>query len=756
MYFVLFLMCMHIHVFESRGDADDDNKYILITDEMADLLSPQGVVSKIETCLSPSIKYIGRHIGGYGKYLEVLLHPEFSNISDTSACEFHFDLLSYLSLYPNSVITIEASSEWLDFRWYCELDFYSSQYTCDGISRCLSDECNCESQDKSVFYCQDKSGCISLTQTCDGSHDCKDGSDECICEGNIRLKCSDLAFGDYCVSSEWYCYQIRSESVDKKFRDILTSCSEETGIVVECDNMSNSPVRDVSNPVTECLHNNFDVMRNSFGYTSEILQTYCRQNCSMFYNGHDWTTFCKNVVYDYVPNFLITFKCNETDESLFFLNIICDEKVDCINGVDEIGCPGRFYCSDKTSVEWVSEDKICDSVKDCHNGADECAQCDMGPFSTTEFLIRSQVVFVLTSISGLATICLNAYLGFKCYLSMPLRHTGELDKIIRLQLYFNDLLMGVYQCLIVFASLVIKSKGDYCIFDQEWRSSIYCIVLGIVFTFSLHGSLLSIALMSVTRSLGCVIFTLHIKISTIKWLSLILTLVNLINSIVPIVPSAYIQKVFRTNIFLKHIKDNPFISTNPLNFSLLKAAHDRVFHKKSNNIYQILKDLRGITSDSNILQTTEISYYGNTGLCIHNIFKNQKDFFSYKIAYLTIIIFLLLIVSGSYIAIIVKNLKSRSEIQNGGGQTEQSVSATTKVIILIGSQLFCWIPFIGTAIYYTLLSDQSAHRMVSELFALIVIPINSLLNPIFYSGLYKIVTNRILSVQWLKKIFSRH
>ena len=49
---------------------------------------------------------------------------------------------------------------------------------CDDYSTCLADECNCGSD---TFLCADGDGCISLQQVCDGRANCKDFSDECLC-----------------------------------------------------------------------------------------------------------------------------------------------------------------------------------------------------------------------------------------------------------------------------------------------------------------------------------------------------------------------------------------------------------------------------------------------------------------------------------------------------------------------------------------------------------------------------------------------
>ena len=60
---------------------------------------------------------------------------------------------------------------------------------------------------------------------------------------------------------------------------------------------------------------------------------------------------------------------------------------------------------------------------------------------------------------------------------------------------------------------------------------------------------------------------------------------------------------------------------------------------------------------------------------------------------------------------------------------------TVKILLIIGTQLISWISFIGATIYYDL--NEGVPDLIFEIFATVVIPINSVLNPIFYSEIYK-------------------
>ena len=78
---------------------------------------------------------------------------------------------------------------------------------CDGISQCLTDECDCKHKvvkqteiETDVFWCADGSGCISFSNLCDSFLDCVDGSDECMC--NDAISCNAV---EYCITKRHYC-----------------------------------------------------------------------------------------------------------------------------------------------------------------------------------------------------------------------------------------------------------------------------------------------------------------------------------------------------------------------------------------------------------------------------------------------------------------------------------------------------------------------------------------------------------------------
>ena len=193
----------------------------------------------------------------------------------------------------------------------------------------------------------------------------------------------------------------------------------------------------------------------------------------------------------------------------------------------------------------------------------------------------------------------------------------------------------------------------------------------------------------------------------------------------------------------KNFLYNPFISSSYVNMTWLNHMHETYYSNKT-DLYTTIRDLNIITSKDNIFDVIDIGYYGNTRLCVHNVFKEQQSYLIYKLSYLITVTLLLVIVTLTYLIILKKQLESRREVGDIGGGIRQNAAAPSlalKISLMIGTQLASWLSFIGAAVYFQIVSD-SPPPVLFEVLALVVLPINSILNPIFYSELYKNIYSR--------------
>ena len=493
-----------------------------------------------------------------------------------------------------------------------------------------------------------------------------------------------------------------------------------------------------------------DFLEVSYVYSGPSAAQICQTLCTNTTELTNWKHFCPHMRFvdkRYYNGLFFFCETNNTDDSAesYHLIDICDGKVQCTNNADEVDCPDRFYCSkDEETLSWIDEGRVCDQRKDCKTGIDECSGCVMEGLASSEFLVNSKIVAAFAIIVGLGIIVINISVGLKTFHTESSSKAAEIDRILRLQICFYDCLMGFYMISLIVAAVKLRLKGNYCEFDEEWRSSLSCELLGITFSVSSHGSLLVIAIMSILRCLKCTMGnTIDLSIKTVIIMSFIVSLLNLFHAVLPTLPVHEIQSFFRTSIYLTAVERNPFITAREGSAMIeqVENIHRHYFHNSSPSIdvLRMVADLKhaNITSDDGIFEVSDICYYGNTPLCISNIFKMQQSYQVYKISYCIVISTLLAVMSAAYITILHKAKRCQQEV--GQAAHENTSRLAVKVSLMIISQILSWVSFIVAVIVFTWVLRYPPPAKLFEIFALIVIPANSLLNPIFYSELYKTI-----------------
>ena len=97
------------------------------------------------------------------------------------------------------------------------------------------------------------------------------------------------------------------------------------------------------------------------------------------------------------------------------MSFLCDGNIHCSNSADELGCPGRFYCSLDKTVTWIDESLVCDRKKDCTNGEDECSGCTVDGSESVEFMVESKLIAILATFGSLSIIIINISIGFTSF-----------------------------------------------------------------------------------------------------------------------------------------------------------------------------------------------------------------------------------------------------------------------------------------------------------------------------------------------------
>ena len=576
-----------------------------------------------------------------------------------------------------------------------------------------------------VFYCADGEGCIAFHNLCDGFKDCRDGSDECLC--NDVVNCVNGG-QDYCIPRSKYCKN--GTDTSGMYTNCLPSGNEGTVCKSNSKTLHEGRKIDLHDEKETFFENCFTQYLNTtvfnYGTFLPLLRQFFKTNCNRITGLADYVRRGGGLYF--------FFSCsgpNDDETESIGLEKVCDGIFDCGNKQDESSCPGMYACAGNNS-HVIKGFMLCDNHKDCPLGDDECQNCTNNGISSDTHMVKHRLISNMIILQCVLIIAVNLLAVWDIYKQEVSTKAGKIDRGIKFLVCFYDSLTGLYMLAVLIKSQLFK--GKYCSHDFNWRSSVSCQILGFLFTFSAHGSLFTISTMSFIRCYKCVSNRTASR-RVVTALLVVMSLFNAFNSVLPILPLSAIQDTFRAGAtFL----DNPFISV--YNKQEIMRIYRTYFGEKVAIVdtYSMLKKLNTISTRKTMFNPVEIGYYSYSSLCIHNIFGTQESFLWYQVMYMVLIALLLLVVSISYTIIVYNAFKiSRTLRLNLNNPIKNhNTDLSTKVVLMIGSQLCCWITVMGLMIISKLNGGYTSNT-VYEFTAIVLIPFNSYLNPIFNSNLYK-------------------
>ncbi|XP_076809777.1 uncharacterized protein LOC143452620 [Clavelina lepadiformis] len=629
----------------------------------------------------------------------------------------------------------------------------------DSVAQCTDKSDLCfQNNSFTCFRCLDGRLIISRSQVCNGIVDCYDLSDECLCED--QTACGEILgktwqSGQNCSMNEMPCngtcvsisavlcnHKIDcSDGIDEKYCDVM-GVSDEIFEVITCENKWGQVNARKCNGIPEC--------RN--------LEDEC-DSC------FPKAAFCNDTCHNLLP--IGDRYCNgRADEAYMFLN-----RTDCEKGFDEKSCPERFYCSGGVPLS-VGKTKECNGIKDCLDGSDEhidtkkckyrfyCEKsnttvsihfteagdgkedCPDGSdecptafqanaFSSQKEMISGYplqiIIWVMATFAISGNIFFIAHTIKQLAFSTNLSALARCNYVLLLNLGLADLLMGVY--LLIIAIKSVEYSGKYCEYDKIWRSSFLCASAGSLGIIASEASVLMLVLLTSFRMASVLkpfktTFTEHLK----RYLTLALASWILAILLATIPLFEFISSYFASSVWFPNV----ILSTDVVTREHLTNLVERLcfFHGNSgfdtSDLLSVLAYLSKRFPDSP--PKAVFGYYSDNPVCLPRFFVSHGEAaWEYSVFMIT-----LNFASFIYIAIGYVVLYRKSTAQFISAEAaQQSLALQRKVARLIVTDFACWVPICLMA--YIQLVGINLNPIAYVISAVVLLPINSVLNPILYS-----------------------
>ena len=433
---------------------------------------------------------------------------------------------------------------------------------------------------------------------------------------------------------------------------------------------------------------------------------------------------------------------------------MCNGYDDCEDSSDEANCtkisicpgfpdcdnseyiPGRLDCHTHLPSS-IPANFIMDGVDDCQNGLDECPtflDTDVPVFSRKYLIGRAAItlwLWVMTLVGIVGNISVFVYTLRRLLQRGSLSSIARANLLFVLNLSVADFFTALY--LLVIGSKNIEYAGTYCFKDLEWRTSNACNVLGSFAIFSTEASLFMLTLMTSQR--------LYTALDPLTRISVRLRLVVVgivlawcIAAVIGILP-LFLPHVFVERYWIKSKFFNlPLVQlpafdrffrtliyiSEPANTTALKPGFDfRTFLDSHYPQFKILGDF---------------GYYSENPFCVSHFYPTVGDngwYYPTLTITINLIAFVYVAVAYGYIYKV-----SSRDIGNSEQDTSSVLILQKRITKLVLVNFFVWFP-ICTASYVQLGLKMEFSPYVFVFTAVILFPINSVLNPLLYSDAFE-------------------
>ena len=462
------------------------------------------------------------------------------------------------------------------------------------------------------------------------------------------------------------------------------------------------------------------------------------------------------------------FQCNNS--RCVHYSQVCDLVDDCGDMSDEINCKNHMICEDTlnlTKHQFIALSQKCDGIYDCFDLSDECNDfCSREILSYMGIKVTSWIMgFLAVLFNGTAVVR-----GVICLLGLRKKAFSLLSLFNEMLISLigcGDFLMGVYLITLSAYDSVIFGRG-FCKHQPEWLTGKPCAFLGVISTVGSQISVFSMTTLSVIR-LAAIFkpsLTLPNQLSLKDMLLTVITVLtivatSLVIGLVPLQPSLedyFVQGLYYDpayKVFLGFLNKENHINILKSYYSNSTSAGNVTVIDSGMSWKEIGEKIESIFSqDYGTLSRKPVHFYGNDGVCLFKYFVRSDDARRSKYSstlvteqdpivwtMLTVNLACFIIMSLSYVIMLV--VRKKSTMRLIGHDSTEDEKVERRVTAMIVTDFLCWVPFIVvSALHNGQIIDASSWYAS---FAMIVLPVNSVINPLIYNEFWKRLRSRATS-----------
>ena len=568
---------------------------------------------------------------------------------------------------------------------------------CDGVWDCIGgfDEKNCKTYTcPGLFRCKDEKRCLDQFEVCDGVVHCKTSKDDekfclydkhicprnCNCFGN-SINCSISQYVGLPLISN----QTRSLDISQSNFIITPQSFLKLWFLVRL-NVSKCGISELESGSFAHLFNliELDLSKNNishlvngtFLYLGNIRKLHLHGNRIMQIASGTFNGLSKLQYLDLSHQHLITLKGDTFDGLISLLTL--DLSMNSLFQIEE----NSFRGLPVLHVLHINGNKIRNIAKNslsvgslnnlstdayrfcCLSNATKCSP-KPDEFSSCDDLLANKTLQIAIWILGAMALLGNVFvIIWRCVKKKSNHHSS----LLIINLSISDFLMGVY--LIIIAAMDQWYRGVYIMHEEEWRTSLFCQLAGMIATLSSEMSVFTMVVMTLDR-VKAIIFPFKFpSISLTSKSSLIICTCGWVTCLV-----LSIAPMFDGNYF-----------TN---------------------------------------------FYGQSGVCLPFTLRNTKspgwEYAMFIFIILNGIAFI--VIGGGYLSIYCSTRLTREA--SGRSSSDSDTRLLRNISLIIMSDCLCWMPII--ILSCMALNGVFIPPVISAWVAVFILPLNSALNPFLYT-----------------------